>query len=165
MAHLGHIKEKVLSAEQLSQYVFMWRFKQLKIVFTNGCFDIIHRGHIEYLSKAKSLGDLLIVGLNTDYSVKRIKGPERPLQDEISRSLILASLKFVDFVILFNEDTPYELIKRIQPDILVKGGDYKSEDIVGHDIVKSKGGKVKTIEFLEGFSSTSLIEKLKSNHS
>ena len=164
MAHLSHIRRKILSDEQLSQHISVWRFRQFKIVFTNGCFDILHRGHIEYLSKAKSLGDILIVGLNSDNSVRRIKGSDRPLQDETSRALILASLKFIDYVVLFNEDTPYKLIKKIQPDILVKGSDYKPEDIVGYDIVKSKGGKVKTIEFAEGFSTTSLIDKLKRNH-
>jgi rfaE bifunctional protein nucleotidyltransferase chain/domain len=138
-----------------------WRFKEFKIVFTNGCFDIIHRGHIEYLAKAREAGDVLVVGLNTDKSVKKLKGKGHPIQHQNSRSLILASLSFVNHVILFDEDTPYELIKKILPDVLVKGGDYKPEDIVGYDIVKKKGGTVKTIKLIDGFSSSSIIQKLK----
>ncbi len=136
----------------------IWQFQGKKIVFTNGCFDILHLGHIDYLSKAKDLGGLLIIGLNTDESVRRIKGNNRPIQDEISRAMVLASLGFVDFVVFFGEDTPYNLIKITQPDILVKGADYKPEDIVGYDIVKNKGGEIVTIEYLEGYS-TSAIEK------
>ncbi len=131
------------------------------IVFTNGCFDIIHQGHIDYLSKAASLGDYLIIGLNTDASVQRLKGPERPVQDEKSRAMILASFFFVDLVVYFDEDTPYELIKAVQPDILVKGSDYHPEDIVGYDIIKAKHGKVKTIPFLEGYSTSDIINKIK----
>ena len=111
-----------------------------KIVFTNGCFDVLHRGHIQYLAKAAALGDSLVIGLNTDASVKKLKGPSRPYLDEDTRALILASLGFVTAVVLFDEDTPYDLIKRIQPDVLVKGGDYKTEEIVGYDMVKAKGG-------------------------
>jgi rfaE bifunctional protein nucleotidyltransferase chain/domain len=137
-----------------------WREKNQKIVFTNGCFDLLHLGHIDYLAKAKDLGDKLIIGVNTDDSVRRLKGVYRPLQDENSRLHILAALEFVDAVILFNEDTPYELIKKIQPDVLVKGADYKIEDIVGYDIVTSRGGSVKTIEYLEGYSTTSIEQKI-----
>lgn len=131
-----------------------------KLVFTNGCFDILHRGHLHLLKKAKDMGDTLIIGLNTDDSVHRLKGANRPLKDEVTRAELLAALVYVDFVILFNEDTPYELIKVVQPDLLVKGGDYKPEEIVGHDIVTGQGGAVRTVPFLEGFSSTSIIEKL-----
>ena len=131
-----------------------------KIVFTNGCFDILHRGHIEYLSKASDLGDVLIIGLNTDASVKRIKGEGRPVQDETSRALILASLRFVEAVILFDEDTPYDLISMIKPDVLVKGGDYTEETIVGADIVKAIGGEVVTIPLVEGYSTSGLIKVL-----
>ena len=138
----------------------IWRFRGKKIVFTNGCFDIIHLGHIDYLSKAKDLGDLLIIGLNTDLSVSKIKGKNRPIQDEISRAMVLASLGFVDAVVLFGEETPYNLIKITQPDILVKGADYKHEDIVGYDIVKNKGGEIVTIEFLEGYSTTGIENKI-----
>ena len=131
------------------------------IVFTNGCFDIIHAGHVSYLESAKVLGDVLIVGLNTDDSVRRLKGSHRPLNNEKDRALVLDSLRFVDYVTLFDEDTPYELIKEIHPDILVKGGDYTPETIVGADIVMQKGGKVVVIPLVEGKSTTGLIEKLK----
>lgn len=160
MFYIESVQKKIISAEQLDYNIAFWRFKKFRVVFTNGCFDIIHRGHIEYLAKARALGDILVVGLNTDESVKRIKGDGRPLQDEYSRALILASFKFVSSVVFFNEDTPYELIKKIHPDILVKGGDYKPEDIVGFDIVQKKGGTVKTIEFIDGVSSSSIIQKL-----
>ena len=130
------------------------------IVFTNGCFDILHLGHITYLEQAKAKGDVLIVGLNSDASVKRLKGHKRPIKDEVSRASILAALSSVDLVILFEEDTPLVLIQAIEPDVLVKGGDYKKEDIVGADIVESNGGKVEIIPFLEGHSSTDLINKL-----
>jgi rfaE bifunctional protein nucleotidyltransferase chain/domain len=120
----------------------------------------LHRGHIEYLAQASGLGHILIVGLNSDRSVKSIKGNGRPIQDETSRAIILASLHFVSFVVLFDEDTPYELIKLIKPDILVKGSDYKPEDIVGYDIVKAKGGQIATIEFVQGYSTTDIVNKM-----
>ena len=161
MSNLEIIQKKIIRAENLDYLLSFWRFKQFKIVFTNGCFDVLHQGHIEYLLKASELGDLLVIGLNTDDSVKRLKGSDRPVQNEFSRALILASLSFINAIILFDEDTPYKLINTIQPDILVKGGDYAPEDIVGYDIVKAKGGEVKTIEFVNGFSSSSLIEKIK----
>lgn len=160
MFYIELAQKKILPAEQMDYNIAYWRFKELRVVFTNGCFDIIHRGHIEYLAKARELGDILVVGINTDESVKRIKGDGRPLQDQDSRALILASISFVGAVIFFNEDTPYELIKKIQPDILVKGGDYKPKEIVGFDVVQKKGGTVKTIEFIDGFSSSSMIQKL-----
>lgn len=137
-----------------------WRFKDKKIVFSNGCFDIVHRGHLEYLASAASMGNKMIIGLNTDSSTQRLKGPTRPINDEYSRALLLASLGFVDMVILFEEDTPYNLIDFVQPDVLVKGSDYKAEDIVGYDIVKAKGGEIKTLDFIEGFSSTGIIKKI-----
>ena len=160
MFYIEIAQKKIIPDEQMDYAIAYWRFKQFRVVFTNGCFDIIHRGHIEYLAKARELGDILVVGVNTDKSVKRIKGDGRPLQDQDSRALILASLSFVGAVIFFNEDTPYELIKKIQPDILVKGGDYKPEEIVGFDVVQKKGGTIKTIEFIDGFSSSSMIQKL-----
>ncbi len=138
----------------------IWRFLGKKIVFTNGCFDILHLGHIDYLSKAKDLGDLLIIGLNTDLSVSTIKGKNRPIQDEISRAMVLASLGVVDAVVFFGEETPYNLIAVTQPDILVKGADYKPEDIVGYDLVKNKGGEIVTIEYLEGYSTTAIEKKI-----
>jgi len=145
----------------LDRLIAVWKFKENKIVFTNGCFDLIHRGHIEYLAKASALGDVLVVGLNTDASVRSIKGRSRPLQDEYSRALILAAMRFVDFVVLFDEDTPENLIRKIQPDVLVKGGDYKPSEIVGYDIVTAKGGKVLTIELVENYSTTRLIKKIR----
>ena len=162
MEYLKKKKKKIaLSAENASRLLNMWKFRNEKIVFTNGCFDIIHRGHIEYLAKAASLGTKLIVGLNTDASVRRLKGENRPVNDERGRALALASLLFVDEVILFNTDTPRELIEFIQPDVLVKGGDYRPEDIVGNDIVTARGGQVVTIPLVEGYSTTSIIEHLK----
>jgi len=135
----------------------MWKFQSRKIVFTNGCFDILHRGHIEYLSKARDLGDVLIIGLNTDSSVKRIKGGNRPVQDETSRAMILASLRFVEAVVLFDEDTPHNLISLVKPDVLVKGGDYTEETIVGADIVRASGGEVVTVPLTEGYSTTQIL--------
>lgn len=162
MDFLPYIEKKIAyTAEEASNTISMWRFKNDKIVFTNGCFDILHKGHIEYLAKAASLGTKLIIGLNTDNSVKRLKGESRPVNDEKARALLLASLVFVDEVILFDTDTPYDLINKIQPDVLVKGGDYKPEDIVGYDIVKAKGGEVVTLDFIEGYSTTSVIERMK----
>jgi rfaE bifunctional protein nucleotidyltransferase chain/domain len=135
----------------------MWKFQNLKIVFTNGCFDILHRGHIEYLSQARDKGDILIIGLNTDSSVKKLKGEGRPVQDEMTRALVLASLRIVDAVILFDEDTPYELIKAIEPDVLAKGGDYTPETIVGADIVTARGGEVAVIPLVEGISTSRIL--------
>ncbi|HEY4784404.1 MAG TPA: D-glycero-beta-D-manno-heptose 1-phosphate adenylyltransferase [Bacteroidales bacterium] len=161
MDHLNFIQSKILlDRSELENMLAVWRFKDQKVVFTNGCFDIIHRGHVEYLAQAASLGNQLIIGLNTDASVKRLKGASRPVQDENTRALVLASFSFVSKVILFDEDTPYELIQLIQPDILVKGGDYKPEDIVGHDIVTSNGGEVVTIDLVEGHSTSSIIRKI-----
>ena len=142
----------------------MWNFKNQKIVFTNGCFDILHLGHIEYLAKAADLGDVLVVGLNSDRSVNRIKGETRPINDEHSRSMVLASLEFVTAVVIFDEETPYELIKTIQPDILVKGKDWKVEEIAGFDIVLAKGGKVETIELTPGYSTTGIEQKILKLH-
>ena len=142
---------------QLTAQLSRWREQGLKIVFTNGCFDILHRGHVEYLSKASDMGDVLVVGLNTDASVKRLKGEGRPINDQKARALVLASLSFVDAVVLFDEDTPYELIKAIRPDVLVKGADYKPLEIVGYDIVTSYGGKVETVPLVEGYSTTSIL--------
>ena len=160
MKRLEIIRKKIFDGNdvEFSRMLAIWRFQGKKIVFTNGCFDILHLGHIDYLAAASELGDLLIIGLNTDQSVNKIKGNNRPFQDEISRAFVLASLGFVDYVVYFGEDTPYNLIKTIQPDVLVKGADYKPEDIVGYDIVKNKGGEIIIIEFLEGYS-TSAIEK------
>jgi len=161
MNKLDILKAKIIDLNKLDSYLAYLRFKNQKIVFTNGCFDIIHRGHIEYLAQAASYGDVLIIGLNTDSSVQGIKGINRPVQDEYARAITLASMQFVNAVILFDEETPYNLIKTVQPDILIKGSDYKAEDIVGYDIVKAKGGEVITIDFIDGYSTTSIVNKLK----
>lgn len=161
MDHLNFIQSKILlDRSELENILGVWRFKDQKIVFTNGCFDIIHRGHVEYLAQAATLGDQLVIGLNTDASVKRLKGSSRPVQNENTRALVLASFSFVSKVILFDEDTPIELIKLVKPDFLVKGGDYKPENIVGHDIVTAYGGEVATIDLVEGFSTSSIINKM-----
>lgn len=158
------IEQKIFEQRALLQRIKIWRdMFNKKIVFTNGCFDILHKGHVDYLSAARSLGDVLIVGLNTDASVKRQgKSPERPINAQDSRAFILSSLQVVDAVILFDEDTPLELIMAVQPDILVKGSDYKPENIVGADVVKAHGGQIVAIELTQGFSTSSLIEKIKS---
>lgn len=153
------IKRKIISAKELQKCLAVWRFHNKKIVFTNGCFDLIHAGHIHLLTMARSFGDILIVGLNTDASVQKLK-PGRPLQDEESRALIMASLEFVDSVILFDEDTPFELIKAIQPDVLVKGGDYAMEEVVGKEILEEYGGKVELVKYLNGFSTSGIISKI-----
>jgi D-beta-D-heptose 7-phosphate kinase/D-beta-D-heptose 1-phosphate adenosyltransferase len=131
-----------------------------KVVFTNGCFDIVHRGHIEYLTKAKALGDILLVGMNTDASVRRLKGPARPVVCQDDRAFVLAALRVVDYVCLFDEDTPQELIKAIVPDVLVKGSDWAIDSIVGKDIVEAAGGKVQTIDFVSDRSTTNIIQKI-----
>lgn len=127
-----------------------------KIVFTNGCFDILHRGHVEYLQKAKELGDLLVLGLNSDSSVKRLKGKERPINNEIDRAIILSALECVDYIIIFNEDTPLELIKNLKPDILVKGGDYKIENVIGREYAK----ETVLMDFVDGYSTTNIIKNI-----
>lgn len=131
-----------------------------KVVFTNGCFDILHRGHVSYLNEAKAQGDILVLGLNSDASVKRLKGESRPVNSEEDRKFILENLKCIDFVFIFDEDTPYELIKLLNPDVLVKGGDWKVDQIVGSDFVLKNGGEVKSLNFINGFSTTGTIEKI-----
>jgi rfaE bifunctional protein nucleotidyltransferase chain/domain len=140
-----------------------WRFKSEKLVFTNGCFDLVHRGHLEYLMKAADIGSKLVIGLNSDSSVRNIKGDSRPINDEESRAELLASFSFVDMVIIFEEETPLELIKFLTPKILVKGSDYKIEEIVGYDYVKRTGGEIVTMNFLSGYSSTNIIKKIKNS--
>ncbi len=160
MGKLEIIESKIISGKSVDRLLAFWRFREYRIVFTNGCFDILHRGHADYLARASDLGDVLVVGLNTDRSVRNIKGPFRPLQDEKSRSLMLASFSFVNAVILFDQETPVELIKQIRPDILVKGSDYKMEEIVGHDIVTATGGRVTRLDFVEGYSTSGILKKL-----
>ena len=155
-----HFSEKVFDLDSINEKVNNWKSKN-HIVFTNGCFDILHLGHIDYLFKASKLGDKLIVGINTDKSIQRIKGGNRPIQNETSRTSILASLSCVDAVVLFHEDTPKQLIELIQPNTLVKGADYKVEDIAGSDFVITNGGNVETIPFLEGYSTSHIINSIK----
>ena len=147
--------------ERLLRQLAIWRFIEKKIVFTNGCFDLLHLGHIDYLAKASELADILIIGLNTDDSVRKLKGAGRPIQDEVSRAMTLASLRFVDAVVYFGEDTPYELIKTISPDVLVKGADYKPEEIVGYDIVHSNGGEIITLKYIDGYSTTAIEKRIR----
>ena len=164
MESLKPIESKICGWETLQKQIAIWRFRDKKIVFTNGVFDILHLGHIQYLSKARDLGNVLVIGLNSDDSVHRIKGPNRPVNNEQARALVLASLSFVDAIILFGEETPLELIRKVKPDFLVKGKDYKEHEIAGSDFVKSYGGKVVTIDLVKGFSTTHIIEKLKKSH-
>ena len=163
MKNLDYIKNKFYDNITIIEQLNIWRSENKKIVFTNGCFDILHKGHVEYLSKSKDFGDILIVGLNSDSSVNRLKGETRPINNQNSRAFILSALLFVDAVIYFDEDTPLNLIENIKPDVLVKGGDYKKEDIVGYDFVVEIGGEVKTIDFVKGYSTTNIINKSK-NH-
>ncbi|MCB2410430.1 D-glycero-beta-D-manno-heptose 1-phosphate adenylyltransferase [Hymenobacter lucidus] len=153
-------KDKILGTEALLPQLEQWRAAGRKIVFTNGCFDLLHLGHVDYLEKARSLGDVLVLGLNTDASVSRLK-PGRPLQDEVSRARILASLLFVDAVVLFDEPTPLELITLVQPDILVKGDDYAVSGIVGHELVLANGGQVLTVPLVQGYSTTRIVERIR----
>jgi rfaE bifunctional protein nucleotidyltransferase chain/domain len=146
----------------VQRMVNIWRLKDDRIVFTNGCFDILHRGHVHYLQEAAALGDRLIVGVNSDTSVMRQgKGPGRPINDQESRAMVLAALRCVDAVVIFEEDTPLELIGIVRPDVLVKGGDWKVEQIVGADIVRAQGGEVRSLGLVEGFSTTGLIGRIK----
>lgn len=170
MNHLQEINRKICTLSELEHLVAEQKALGKKSVFTNGCFDILHRGHLTYLAEAASLGDFLIVGLNTDASVKRQgKDKNRPINDEISRAFLLAGLSAVNYVVLFDENTPFNLIQAILPDVLVKGGDYDANEtdknsknyIVGADLVKKDGGKVQTIQLVDGFSTTNIISKIK----
>lgn len=161
MEELSRIESKIKSLAEATQVMREWELNEEKIVFTNGCFDIVHRGHVDYLSRAKDLGTKLVLGLNSDASVQRLKGPNRPIVDEQSRAILLAAFQFIDMVVFFDEDTPYELIKALQPDVLVKGSDYNAKDIVGYDVLMAKGGSVETIDFVEGFSTSGIVEKIK----
>lgn len=154
-------KNKICSLKAAQKKVADLKQKSKKTVFTNGCFDIVHLGHVDYLEKAKSLGDFLIVGINSDQSIQNIKGKDRPIIDEKSRSRLIAAMEFVDMVVLFDEETPLNLIKNLKPDILVKGNDYSVENIVGADVVKDGGGKIETIKLVKGYSTTSIINKIK----
>lgn len=159
MNALEHIRNKIVSPAFFSEHEEELHRK--KVVFTNGCFDLLHVGHVTYLAQAKALGDVLVVGLNSDDSVRRLKGPDRPVNAQDSRALVLAALEPVDYVVFFSEDTPYNIITQVKPDILVKGGDYKIDDIVGGDFVRARGGEVLTIPFVEGFSTSNILEQIK----
>ena len=154
------IKDKIKSWEEAALLCDNFRSQDKKIVFTNGCFDILHSGHIQYLEQAKALGDILVIGLNSDDSVRRIKGAPRPIVSEMDRAFVVAALQCVDLVVIFEQDTPYELIRLLKPDILVKGGDWKPEDIVGADIVQAYGGKVLSLPYRLGISTTELFRKI-----
>jgi len=155
------ISDKILNYDLLPKVISQLKTERKTIAFTNGCFDILHYGHIQLLLECSNFTDVLIVGVNSDKSVKRIKGPGRPINNEKSRTVTLSSLLMVDYVILFNEDTPIELIKNIQPDILIKGGDWTEDNIVGSDFVRSYNGIVKIIPYLPGYSTTETISKIK----
>ena len=163
MNQISRLRSKILSFSALETKLKKWRDVNEKIVFTNGCFDLLHLGHVDYLAKARDLGSRLVVGLNTDASVRRLKGSSRPVKDEQSRLVLLAGMAFVDAVVLFDEETPLKLISMIKPDILVKGGDYEVQDVVGREIVLNNKGKVRTIDFVDGYSSSALIEKVKTS--
>lgn len=152
---------KIFSCEEAGTLVAGWKADGKKIVFTNGCFDILHLGHVDYLEKARELGDKLVVAINTDDSVSRLKGPKRPLTEQYARARLLAALAFVDAVVYFDEDTPLKVIEQLAPDVLVKGNDYLAENIVGADFVIGHGGRVATIQLVEGYSTTSLVDKIK----
>lgn len=155
------IESKIHALDELKDVVHSWQQSGETVVFTNGCFDLLHKGHVDYLNKARDLGDRLVVALNSDASVSRLKGSHRPIQGEDSRALIMASLECVSAVVLFEEDTPQTVIETLVPDVLVKGGDYNIESIVGADVVTQAGGKVTTIPFLPGYSTSSIEEKIR----
>lgn len=161
MSFHTQLKAKIKSKETLLEELKALRSTNKKIVFTNGCFDILHPGHVDYLAQARDLGDFMVLGLNTDNSVRSLnKAPNRPVNNEHTRALVLAGLTSIDAIVFFDEQTPYELIKFLQPNVLVKGDDYAVEKIVGYDILQANGGEVKTIPFLEGYSTTKLIERI-----
>ena len=163
MRSVQAIPEKIFNLDELKKQVRRWRLKNKKIVFTNGVFDILHEGHIASLSEAAAYGDILITAVNADASVKRLKGPSRPVNNEQARALLLASLTMTDAVIIFEEDTPLELVKALLPDVMVKGGDYTIEQIAGANEVIANGGEVKLAKIVEGISTTAIIEKMKAH--
>lgn len=161
MSFFSTITTKIHSLEQLPATLERWRAAGERIVFTNGCFDILHYGHLHYLADARDLGDRLVIGLNSAGSVRRLKGPTRPINDELTRTHLLAALQVVDAVIIFEEDTPLELIRLVLPDVLVKGGDWRPEQIVGSDIVLARGGQVLSLPYIDGYSTTNIERKIK----
>jgi rfaE bifunctional protein nucleotidyltransferase chain/domain len=161
MNKIQAVAHKILGGPEAQQQVRLWQDQGLEIVFTNGCFDLLHFGHLHYLAEARQLGDKLVIGINSAASVQRLKGSHRPINDEQTRLYTLAALAFVDLVVSFPEDTPAELIRSLEPDILVKGGDYAISDIVGADTVMAKGGQVKTLDFVPGYSTSSIEAKIR----
>lgn len=157
--------EKIKNIEHLQGIIVHQRKLGKRTVFTNGCFDILHLGHVRYLEDAKAKGDILVVGLNSDESVKRLKGNTRPIVPQYARASVLAGLESVDFVVIFKEDTPHELIASLKPDVLVKGGDWKKEEIAGRDIVESYGGKIELVPFLKGYSTSCIIRRIRDGRS
>ena len=160
MPLISKVREKIITTDNLALKVSQWKKNKMKVAFTNGCFDILHMGHLEILTKSKEFGDRLIVAVNSDESVRKLKGKERPINDFQTRSNMLASFSFVDYVVEFSDDTPKKLIQIIKPDFLIKGGDYKKKNIVGNDIVSSYGGETIIIPLIDGLSSTNTINKL-----
>ena len=160
MSSFSTITSKIQTPEQIAETLRRWRAKGEKIVFTNGCFDLLHYGHLHYLAQARDLGDRLVIGLNSAASVRRLKGPTRPINDELTRTHLLAALAMVDAVVVFEEDTPIALIRHVQPDVLVKGGDWRPEEIVGSDVVLAKGGKVFSLPYIDGYSTTNIERKI-----
>ena len=160
MSNIKNIQNKIMQSNSLKEQVDLWKKNKQKIIFTNGCFDIIHAGHIDTLARSADLGHKLIVGVNSDSSVKTLKGNKRPIIDQKSRSNLIAALSFVDAVSIFDELTPEHLIKTIRPDVIVKGGDYLKKDIIGHKILAEYGGEVIILPFTKGFSTTQILEKI-----
>lgn len=160
MAAFDHIEQKIQTLTQLQQTLARWRAGGELVVFTNGCFDILHYGHLHYLAQARDLGSRLVIGLNSTASVRRLKGPTRPINDDATRAHLLAALEIVDAVTFFEEDTPLDLIRAVQPDVLVKGGDWKPAQIVGSDVVLARGGSVRSLPFVEGYSTTNIEQKI-----
>jgi rfaE bifunctional protein nucleotidyltransferase chain/domain len=158
---LDHIRGKAMDWPAASRRVKAWQSQGQVVVFTNGCFDLLHYGHVHYLAEAAGLGDRLVIGLNSDASVRRLKGDHRPIQDQHSRQLVLAALAAVDGVVLFEQDTPRELIRTLSPDVLVKGGDYRPEEVAGVDWVLQQGGSVRIFSFVEGYSTSCIEEKIR----
>lgn len=161
MSTLNAIEAKILDWSSARQAVAGWQAAGQQVVFTNGCFDILHYGHVHYLADARDRGDRLVIGLNSAASVRRLKGPDRPIHDEKSRQMLLAACSFIDAVVVFEQDTPLELIRTLQPDILVKGGDWQPADIVGSDLVLARGGHVLSLPYIEGYSTTAIERKIR----
>lgn len=160
MTSFEKIADKIWDRSEAARRCAQWQAEGLRVVFTNGCFDILHYGHLSYLAAARDLGDRLVIGLNSAASVRRLKGPSRPIHDELSRTHLLAGFEFVDGVVLFDEDTPYALIAALQPDVLTKGGDWRPEQIVGADLVLARGGVVQSLPYVPGFSTTQIEQKI-----